>query len=92
VPPVVRVPGGRGRGKVTMAGLCCYRSGYRTRFFHTLHSYRGRKDETKSFTWRDYRNLLWRTHTQLGAPVILVWDNLSVHLHHEMPAFIERAD
>ncbi|MFD5065230.1 hypothetical protein [Streptomyces sp. NPDC058394] len=69
VTPVVQVPGGgHGKGKVTMARFCCYRPGHRPRSFHALHVYRGRKGETKSFTWRDYRDLLWCIHTHLDAP------------------------
>ncbi|MEV6105855.1 transposase [Streptomyces sp. NPDC051940] len=90
--PVVWVHGRRGKGKVTIAGLACYRHGQRSRFLRKQHIYRGRKGETKSLTWRDYCDLPRSAHVQLGAPIVLVWDNLSVHLHHGMQAFIERTD
>lgn len=46
-----------------------------------MHRYRGRKGETKAFTWTEYRDLLIASHRQLpGGSVVLVWDNLNVHL------------
>ena len=39
----------------------------------------GRRDGRKSFSWRDYRDLLIAAHQQLGGPIVLVWDNLNVH-------------
>jgi hypothetical protein len=29
---------------------------------------------------RDLRDLLVRAHTQLGGPIVLIWDNLRMHL------------
>ena len=53
-----------------------------------LHSYRGRKDETKAFTWTEYRDLLIAAHRQLpGGVVVLIWDNLNVHRRAELRAF-----
>ena len=53
-----------------------------------LHLYRGRKGETKAFTWSEYRDLLIAAHRQLpGGVIVLVWDNLNVHLHAELRAF-----
>ncbi len=46
---------------------------YRPRFHSLL------KGARKSFTWQDYRDLLVRAHLQLGAPIIVVWDNLNTH-------------
>ncbi|WP_435840658.1 winged helix-turn-helix domain-containing protein [Streptomyces bobili] len=34
----------------------------------------------RGFTWQDYRDLLVRAHLQLGGPVVVIWDNLKVHL------------
>ena len=50
ITPVIWVRGG-GTGHVSVAGLACYRLGGRSR----LHRYRGRKGETKAFTWTEYR-------------------------------------
>ena len=57
ITPLIRVRGG-GSGQVSVAGLACYRRGHRSRLIYRLHSYRGRKDETKAFTWIEYRDLL----------------------------------
>ena len=60
-----------------MAGLACYRPGHRSRLIYRLHCYRGRKGETKAFTWTEYRDLLIAAHRQLpGGVVVLVRDNL----------------
>jgi hypothetical protein len=29
------------------------------------------------FTWTEYRDLLIAAHQQLGAPIVLIWDNLN---------------
>lgn len=52
--PVVRVRG-RGTGRVSMAGMTCYKSGERSRLIYAIREYRGRKDEPKGFGWKDYR-------------------------------------
>jgi hypothetical protein len=55
---------------------------------YRLHTYRGRKGETKAFTWNEYRDLLIAAHRQLpGGVIVLVWDNLNVHLRPELRAF-----
>lgn len=46
----------------------------------------------RSFTWTDYRDLLIAAHRQLGAPLVLVWDNLNVHLDARLRAFIAAQD
>lgn len=77
--PVVRVRG-RGSGRVSMAGMVCYRQGKRSRLIYAVREYRGRKDEPKGFGWRDLRDLLVRARIQLGGPIVLVWDNVRLHL------------
>jgi hypothetical protein len=85
---VIRVRGG-GSGHVSVAGLACYRPGDRSRLIYRLHCYRGRKAETKAFTWTEYRDLLIAAHRRLpGGNIVLVWDNLPVHLRAELRAFI----
>ena len=87
ITPVIRVRGG-GTGHVSVAGLACYRPGHRSRLIYRLHTYRGRKGETKAFTWTEYRDLLIAAHRQLpGGVVVLVRDNLNVHLDAELRAF-----
>jgi hypothetical protein len=79
---------GGGSGSVSVAGLACYRPGHRTRLIWRLHQYRGRKGERKAFTWTEYRDLLVAAHHQLpGGMIVLVWDNLNVHLKTELRAF-----
>jgi hypothetical protein len=46
--PVVRVRG-RGSGRVSMAGMTCYKHGQRSRLIYATREYRGRKDEPKGF-------------------------------------------
>ncbi|MFG2755746.1 transposase [Streptomyces wuyuanensis] len=50
--------------------------------------YRGRKGEPKGFGWRDLRDLLVRARIQLGGPIVLVWDNVRLHLTAGMREFI----
>src|SRR5256884_664841 len=89
IAPVVRVRGS-GPGHVSVAGLACYRPGDRSRLIYRLHCYRGRKGETKAFTWTEYRDLLIAAHRQLpGGVVVLVRDNLNVHRRAELRAFTD---
>jgi hypothetical protein len=79
---------GGGSASVSVAGLACYRPGHRTRLIWRIHQYRGRKGETRAFTWTEYRDLLTAAHHQLpGGNIVLVWDNLNVHLRPELRAF-----
>ncbi|HEY2267021.1 MAG TPA: transposase [Streptosporangiaceae bacterium] len=87
IPPVIRVRAA-GTGHVSIAGLACYRPGHRSRFLYRLHEYRSRRGETRAFSWREYRDLLVAAHHQLpGGMIVLVWDNLNVHLRAELRAF-----
>ena len=73
-----------------MAGLACYRPGDRSWLIYRLHCYRGRKGETKAFTWTEYRDLLIAAQRQLpGGVIVLVWDNLNVHRRAELRAFTD---
>ncbi len=87
ITPVIRVRGS-GSGSVSVAGLACYRAGHRTRLIYRMHHYRGRKGETKAFTWTEYQDLLTGEHRQLpGGNIVLIWDNLNVYLRAELRAF-----
>jgi hypothetical protein len=88
ITPVVRVRG-RGSGRVSIAGMTCYKRGERSRLIYAVREYRGRKDEPKGFGWKDYRDLIVRAHTQLGGPIVLVWDNLRMHLVAPLREFFE---
>ncbi|PRX60236.1 DDE superfamily endonuclease [Nonomuraea fuscirosea] len=80
---------GKGSGRVNIAGVVCYRPGHRPHLMYKLLIYHGRKDEPKSFTWSDYRDLIVAVHQQLGTPLVWCWDNLSVHLAAELARFTE---
>jgi hypothetical protein len=85
---VVKVRGARG-GRVSIAGVACYRPGDRPHLSYQLRVYRRRKGEAKGFTWADYRDLILATHRALSAPLVWVWDNLSIHLAPELAGFAQ---
>ncbi|MGW3124414.1 IS630 family transposase [Streptomyces sp. NPDC001107] len=89
--PVIRVRG-RSRRRISIAALTCYKPGQRARLIYRPRRDDGRRDGRKSFAWTDYRDLLITAHTQLGGPIVLVWDNLNVHLAYGMRQFIDRQD
>jgi hypothetical protein len=62
--PVVRVRGAGG-GRVSIAGVACYRPGDRPHLFYKLRVHRRRKGEPKGFTWQDYRDLIIAAHRGL---------------------------
>ncbi|WP_233227469.1 transposase [Streptomyces sp. I4(2020)] len=88
--PVVRVRG-RGSGRVSMAGMTCYKPGQRSRLFHAVREYNGRKGQPKGFGWRDFRDLIVRARIQLGGPIVLVWDNVRLHLTKPLREFIDKS-
>ncbi|MDV9194584.1 transposase [Streptomyces sp. Wh19] len=69
--------------------MTCYRPGERSRLVYAVREYRGRKDEPKGFGWRDFRDLFVRARTQLGSPIVLVWDNVRLHLTKPLWEFID---
>ncbi|MEV5382993.1 transposase [Streptomyces sp. NPDC052721] len=71
-----------------MAGMVCYKPGARSRLIYAIREYTGRKDQPKGFGWRDLRDLLVRARVQLGGPIVLVWDNVRLHLTAGMREFI----
>ncbi len=81
---------GAGGGRVSIAGVACYRPGDRPHFYYQLLVYRRRKGEPKGFTWADYRDLIIAAHRQLAAPLVWVWDNLNIHLAPELDEFAEQ--
>ena len=85
--PVVRVRG-RGSGRVSMAGMACYKPGGRSRLIYAIREYRGRRDEPKGLGWRGLRDLIVRAGVQLGGPIVLVWDNVRLYLTAGMREFI----
>ncbi|MFE9381850.1 hypothetical protein ACFYMO_01240 [Streptomyces sp. NPDC007025] len=64
--PVVRVRG-RGSGRVSMAGMTCYKTSECSRLIYAVREYDGRKNQPRGFRWRDFRDLILRARSQLGA-------------------------
>jgi putative transposase len=85
----VTVVSGKGSGRVSVAGLTCYRPGERSRLFYRVRVHRGRKGERRSMSEADYASLITAAHQRLSAPVILIWDNLNTHISAVMRRFIE---
>ncbi|MFI0092029.1 transposase [Streptomyces bobili] len=77
--PVIRVRG-RSRRRTSVAALCCYKPGEKSRLIHRPRAHLLLKGARKSFSWKDYRDLLVRAHIQLGGPIVVIWDNLNTHL------------
>ncbi|WP_260419439.1 hypothetical protein [Streptomyces sp. AK010] len=71
-----------------MAGMVCYQPGRRSRMFYAVREYRCRLGQPKGFGWRDLRDLVVRARIQLGGPILLVWDNVRLHLTAGMGEFI----
>ncbi|WP_405827659.1 transposase [Streptomyces sp. NBC_01176] len=80
---------GRGSGRMSKAGMSCSKPGEQSRLIYAIREYRGRKDEPKGFGWRDFRDLIVRARIQLGGPIVLVWDNVRLHLTAGMREFID---
>jgi len=78
----------KGTVRVSVAGLCCYRPGDRSRLIYRTLLYRGRKGEPKGFREPELIRLLDAAHQQLHAPIVLVWDGLSAHKTAVMRAAI----
>jgi transposase len=87
--PVARVRGAGG-GRVSIAGVACYRPGDRPHLLYQLRAYGRRNREPKGFSWQDYRDLIIATHRNLSAPLVWCWDNLNIHLAPELANFAEQ--
>ncbi|MEU9979596.1 IS630 family transposase [Streptomyces sp. NPDC051014] len=88
--PVVRVRG-RPRRRLSVAVLACYKTGEPSRLI-CRPCPDARPDKRKSFSWKDYRDLIQTAHQQLGGPIVLVWDNLNTHLTAGMRRYIAERD
>lgn len=78
----------KGSGRISIAGLTCYRPGHRSRFIYRTMIHKGRKKEKKGFRAPDFAALLDAAHQQLNGPIVLVWDNLGGHISAAMRALI----
>ncbi|MCK2214333.1 transposase [Actinomadura sp. ATCC 31491] len=86
--PIVTVSG-KGSGRVNLAGLICCKPGQRTRLIYRMMIYRRRKYERKGFNETDYARLLGAAHQQLGGPIVLIWDNVNIHVDALMRSLID---
>jgi len=86
------VSGGSNR-RVSLAALLCMKPGQRPRLVYRVHhARRSRGDQRKGFTEADFARLLDAAHQQLGGPIVLVWDNLNVHVSAVMAELIAARD
>jgi transposase len=76
---------------VSVAALIAIRPGCRPRLIYRVHRGRSR-DRRKGFTEADYARLLDVAHQQLGAPPVVVWDNLNAHVSAAMTELIAARD
>jgi putative transposase len=83
---VVKVSG-RGSGRISVAGLACFKPGQPGRFFYRMQGHRLRPGTRRAMTEADYASLITAAHRYLNAPVIVIWDNLNTHLSRKMQAF-----
>ena len=84
--------GGSNR-RVSLAALLCMKPGQRPRLVYRVHhARRSRGDQRKGFTEADFARLLDAAHQQLGGPIVLVWDNLNVHVSAVMAELIAARD
>lgn len=79
---------GKGSGRISIAGLTCYKPGKRGRLIYRTMVHSGRKGEKKGFREPDFAALLDAAHQQLGGPIVLVWDNLHGHVSAAMRVLI----
>ncbi len=95
--PVILVRG-RSQRRFSIAALCCYQAGERSRLVyrpkrHTDHKNGDHKRcGCKSFAWTEYRDLRIAAHQQLDGPIVLIRDHLNVHQDRRMRAFIDAQD
>jgi putative transposase len=76
-----------GSSRVSVAGLACLKPGQPGRFLFRVRV-RGRgREQRRSLAEADYAELVTAAHRTLGAPVILVRDNLSTHRSKVMREF-----
>jgi putative transposase len=55
-------------GRVSVAGLACYKPGARSRLFYRTRVHRGRKGERRSMSEADYAGLVPAAPNQLHSP------------------------
>jgi hypothetical protein len=60
--------------------LCCYRPGQASRLIYRRRGHLLLKGARKGLSWKDYRDLLVRSHIQLGGPIVVVRVNLNTYV------------
>ena len=81
---MVKVTGGSNR-RVSLAALVAVKPGCRPRLIYRVHHARRRRDgQRKGFAEADCAALLDAAHQQLAGPIVVVWDNLNVHVSDAM--------
>jgi hypothetical protein len=55
---------GKGSGRVSIAGLVCYRPGQRGHLYYRMRVHRGRKGERRSMSEADYAAAITAAHQQ----------------------------
>jgi transposase len=83
---------GKGPGRISIAGLSCYRPGARSRLIYRTIVHRNRKGERRGFGERDCISLIDAAHQQLDGPIVVVWDNLNTHISAAMRQMIDARD
>ncbi len=89
---MVKVTGGSNR-RVSLAALLAVKPGCRPRLIYRVHRRRTRgTDKRKGVTEADCAALLDAAHQQLAGPIVMVWDNLNVHVSEAMTSLIAARD
>jgi DDE superfamily endonuclease len=73
--------------RLSLAALLATRPGHAPRLIFRTH--RGRRGQRrKGFIETEYAALLDAAHSQLGGPIVLIWDNLNTHTSRAMAELI----
>ena len=89
---MVKVTGGSNR-RVSLAALVAVKPGCRPRLIYRVHHARRRRNgQRKGFTEADCAALLDAAHQQLAGPIVVVWDNLNVHVSDAMTGLVAARD
>lgn len=91
ITPSIKVSG-RSRGRLSVAGLLCYRPGLPARLCFRPRRHPGRKGERRSLGETNYIGLLDGAHQLLKASLIVVRDRLSTHNFKTMKALVAERD
>ncbi|WP_405680878.1 IS630 family transposase [Streptomyces sp. NBC_00868] len=83
---------GRSRRRISVAALCCYKPGEKSRMIYRPRFHIPLRGARRSFAWTDYRDLTVRAHLQRGGPIVLVWDILNTHLALGMKRYAAEHD